>query len=323
MTDIKKLLEFGQSFCVYPFLHLHIDTEKNLRLCCISKDAVQKNNLDFNSIEFDNIRKKLIENKKIKNCEKCYNLEKNKTISPRQKAIVEFKDQIEDIFNNNQFDPIWYDLRISNNCNLTCQMCNYKESSSIAKKLGYNNSHLSYEPDIDINPDVRRIYLAGGEPFLIKKFVKYLEQVKNINCEIVVNTNGTIVTNGLLNQLKRFKNVNITLSLDGYDSLNEKIRQGSNWIDIDRNIDIFLQNNFSIHVNTVVQKDNINHLLELNDYLESKNISKWSLSPINGCENLVVDKNHVDFEKIEILKTKKLISQNVSNVLFLNNILKN
>jgi organic radical activating enzyme len=48
---------------------------------------------------------------------------------------------------------------------------------------------FQHEPDIEINPDAKRIYLAGGEPFMIKSFSRLLETIDNKECEIVINTN--------------------------------------------------------------------------------------------------------------------------------------
>ena len=68
----------------------------------------------------------------------------------------------------------------------------------------------------------------------------------------------------MIDSLSRFKNVSITLSLDGYNEINSSIRKNSDWNTIDKNIDLFKSLGYGIHINTVVQKDNINNLQSVN-----------------------------------------------------------
>ena len=73
-------------------------------------------------------------------------------------------------------------------------MCDAKSSSSIAKRQGINRPFLTWEQGDDINHDSVRVYLAGGEPFLIKSFSDSLNKITNMDCEIVINTNCTTLT---------------------------------------------------------------------------------------------------------------------------------
>lgn len=315
---INNSLKYGQTLCAYAFLHKHINTKNQHKLCCIS-DA-KLNSDDFNSTEMHNIRQAMFDNEPIAGCQKCYNLESQKIVSPRQKSIIDFKNElIETDLSNNKYQPIWYDLRISNNCNLACQMCDAESSSTIAKQLGIDNAYLSFEQNIDINPNSKRIYLAGGEPFLIKKFEKILSAVKNENCEIIVNTNGTIISKNLIQQLIRFKNVCITVSIDGYETVNDKIRKGSNWNTIVKNIHKFQDLGFNLHANTVLQKDNLSSIFDLGVFLDKTNFSKWSINHIGGFPDLKI--NSISKDYYDQLMTLNLIKKNISNITLLKSLL--
>ena len=326
-TNKKEWLRRGNSFCPMPFLHYHVDTQKHKKLCCSADDIIESDS-GFNTENYKDIRNKILRNQKINACKICYDLENKKQISPRQKNIkdtIPFDDllqkQIADHTENIDLKPHWYDLRISNNCNLACIMCGPNSSSTIAKNLNISNSHLSYEPDIDINPNSFRIYLAGGEPFLIKKFVTLLDKITNLDCEIIVNTNGTITTKPMIDSLSRFKNVSITLSLDGYNEINSSIRKNSDWNTIDKNIDLFKSLGYGIHINTVVQKDNINHLYDLGMYIESKNIKLWSLGEVSHVDELLPTKQKINLGNIEKLMTLDIIKNNLQSVNLLKNII--
>lgn len=328
LTKLKSEFKFGQSFCPMPFLHLHVDTYKKQKLCCESKYI--DNDLDqFNSQLLFDIRESLLNNEKINVCSSCYSDEEKQKISHRQRNIKDILphykllfDQIEKHKTNEKINPFWYDLRISNNCNLACQTCDSQSSSTIAKENNIENPHLSFEPDLDINSDSIKIYMAGGEPFLIKKFVSILEKIKNKNCEVVVNTNATILTKTFLNELTKFATVSFTVSVDGYGLLNEKIRKYSVWSIVEKNIDTLISMGFRIDINTVVQKDNINLLCELAEYINNKDIKRWTLTELSGAEEHSLKNAKIDKIHIEKLLTYDIVKNNIESVNYLKHIIK-
>jgi sulfatase maturation enzyme AslB (radical SAM superfamily) len=318
-------LKFNNPFCSYPFLHQHLDTRKQSKLCCFSETDMQSG-FNFNSNEYKEVRDMMLNGDWSVHCQGCQSLEQRKLISPRQKALRDentelLQHQVDKHLAGELLDPYQYDLRISNLCNLACIMCGPKSSSTIAKNLGIDNEFLSYEPDVYINPKANYMYLAGGEPFLIKKFSALLNKIENTNCKVVINTNGTIVTDHLMKALERFHNVNMTVSIDGYMDLNSKIRIGSNWEAIDKNLIIFKDAGFSLHINTVVQKDNINELFELGTFLETVPINKWTLSELTVPEELRYIQN-INKERVERLMTLNLVKTNPETIYLLNSILK-
>lgn len=325
---MQSNLKFNNAFCPLLFLHQYVNTRKESVVCCYSDVDGVLHDLDFNSLEYKEIRNKSLGNEWPAQCVSCQKLELANIISPRQKAIKDFSRDHSDLveqqvllhLKNENLKPYSYDLRISNLCNLTCQMCNETNSSSIAKKNNKDDPFLTYELDMDINPNAVRIYLAGGEPFLIKKFVTFLQRITNLDCEIIVNTNGTIVKTPLLDELTRFYNVNITLSLDGFEDLNSKIRQGSIWEDIVENIHIFNERNFSIHVTTTLQKNNINSLFELGKFLEEKNIPLWTISELIEPIEFHWAKADVDRDQIKRLMELSIVKTNPVTMSLLNKI---
>jgi organic radical activating enzyme len=318
IEQLKKWREPGQSFCPYLFLHYHLDTDKCTKLCCHAQTNINNKRIDFDDKVYNAIREQAVtRNERLtRYCTTCYESEDNGYISLRQRAIddVITHEQVDTVFDQintwkqgDSIKPFWYDLRVSNNCNLACVMCGPLYSSTWAEIRGEKNVHLEQEPDIEINPKTWKIQLVGGEPFMIKKYSKMLSQITNTDCHIIVNTNATIITKPLLDQLKRFKNVWITISLDGYGKLNDKIRKNSSWDTIVENIKIFRECGFNLLVNTVLQAYNINHLYELGVWIENNGIDDWIISPLFKpgylrWQNL----DTIDFESVE--KTLQLYS---------------
>jgi sulfatase maturation enzyme AslB (radical SAM superfamily) len=324
----RDWLKFGNTFCPYPFLHQHIDTRKRKRLCCLSYQEIEKES-GFNTEKYKAIRQSMLDGQPVDACSICYEKESRKEISERQKCIRDMKDyddllsqQISAHQTGRDLMPYWYDLRFSNNCNLRCQMCSPSNSSSIAKALGIDQPYLTNEPEIDINPGAIRIYMSGGEPFMIKKFVDLLDKIDNEDCEIIVNTNGTIVTDPMMRALSRFRDVCITLSIDGYGDLNDKIRLGSRWIDIDTNIDLFNSKGWSLHAQTVLQNDNVNHLIQLAEYIQSKSMRHWTLLELEGQESMKWHSNKdIKINNIKPLLTMPVVNKNVQTLRILRRVL--
>lgn len=324
-------LAFNNPFCPLPFIHQHVNTKKESKVCCFAgEDGYVTTDMDFNADGYKFVRDDILSNKWPSQCSSCKLKEEQKLISPRQNAVRDLylkhknlvDSQIELYKKGHDLQPYYYDLRFSNLCNLACQTCSASNSSTIAKTLKNPDVFLSYEPDMDINPNAVKVYLAGGEPFLIKKFVDFLNKIENTDCEIVVNTNGTIITSGLLIALKRFKTVSITLSLDGYGKLNDKIRIGSNWDQIVKNLQTFKDNGFLIHVNTVIQKDNINELYELGLFLDENGITKWSMYELDDPEEFVWTHAQIDVEKVRKVLELKIVKKNLELTTLINKILK-
>lgn len=330
--QLKEYKQSGQTFCPYLFLHYHLDTDKATKLCCHATNSINGKQIDFNDSLYDNLRKKILNGERLSFCSRCYEAEDNGFTSLRQRCINDIEslrktdflmDQVNKFFAGAKIEPVWYDLRISNNCNLSCIMCGPMYSSTWAKRVGEENAHLLYEPDIEISPNTYKIQLAGGEPFMIKKFAKMLSEIDNTECEIVVNTNATIVTKPLLDQLKRFRNVWIVVSVDGYAELNDRIRRGSDWNTVVKNIKLFQECGFNVLVNTVLQRDNVNHIYELGSFLETIGIEDWIISPLFVPEDMRWEKQeNIFYDGLE--KTIELYSvkRNENSLSLIQHILK-
>jgi len=273
-NKLKEVLKFGNSFCILPFIHEFIDINSTRRVCCHSHshDMITEERLK-------QIRSEMLQNKPIPECSKCVSCESHKVFSERQLNTRHWEKRYPNLINQSITNPYTYsyDLRYSNLCNLRCQTCGPYASSAWAKFLNQEDVYKSWDPDtIEINADAKRIYLAGGEPFMIKSFSHAINNLENKDCEIVINTNATIITNHMLEALKPFNDVCFVLSIDGTGETIEKIRTGCNWETINANIEMLKQKlNCSFMINTVVQKDNIDNIPELAKWIDQKEISIW------------------------------------------------
>ena len=243
---------------------------------------------------------------------------------------------IEALKNDYQLDdskPVYLDLRLGNICNLKCRMCNPYNSTAISKehfdlieddfsyRMIYLRTHSNsaeflkrmsnwYESDffwdqiIELIPNLKKVYLTGGEPTLIKQNYKFMEKIieegLNKEIELFFSINVTNVTEKFLNLISKFEKVQINCSIDAIGKYNDYIRKNSNWDEIDTNFKKLCKiKNLRLFITPTVQVYNILHLHEILYYVEEcrKEFKK----------NIEVDflfLNHPEFLDITILNDK-------------------
>jgi len=145
----------------------------------------------------------------------------------------------------------YLELSYSNLCNYSCIMCDQTFSSSIydlAIKLDkkpihwqinnkkFNNSNIShFDTFLKLAPDIKKVTLIGGEPFLIKEYLTLIKKMSPDACLLIIS-NASVYNKDFINECKRFNNVSIMFSIDGYGIVNEALRLNSKWKTIEKNI---------------------------------------------------------------------------------------
>ena len=219
-------------------------------------------------------------------------------------------------------NPLYLDLRPGNLCNLKCRMCNPGNSSKIElewkklednkdfqKAIGPRSSMFKSKENVLIPWDkkedfwkdmdewmdgLKKLYLTGGEPTLIKNNWKLIDRLiqsgQSQSVSLVFNINCTKVPESLLNTFDQFENVCLNLSLDGYGSVNDYIRDPSRWSQIEDNVKQILRSakgkNVDIRITPVVQVYNILNLCELFQWVDGLN-EKFSL--LKKREGIVIE----------------------------------
>ncbi len=166
----------------------------------------------------------------------------------------------------------YYDLRFGNKCNLACRMCGpmdsdlwYKDWVQMREQSFYYDSHGKVELEqkgnnwFDKNKSyqwyednkfwesleefketLQHIYMAGGEPLLIKEHYKFLERCveSKVSQNIILeyNTNMTVLPDRVLQLWKSFKEVRVGASIDGFGDVLEFQRHPAKWGEIYTNL---------------------------------------------------------------------------------------
>jgi sulfatase maturation enzyme AslB (radical SAM superfamily) len=171
---------------------------------------------------------------------------------------------------------------------------------------------------------VERVNITGGEPFMIPEVLTILDRlllVKDTVC-ISFNTNMTILTEKILSRLEQFKNLEISVSLEGVGVMNNYLRYPSKWEEIAENIQTVQQRIPTAHVsvNHTFQHASVYSLPALAEFCYVNKIS-LHMTLVQGMEWLTFDSVPPDDIKQLILWATKTSLLAQEQKMFIVNIL--
>ena len=284
--DAKKLLT-NKSICALPWTGFELGPNGKVKNCIISKDAIGNiNDTHIKDIMSGtankNLKTQMLADRKPSNCEGCYLQERNKSnlssISSRLYYLKEVAARSDlKLFDSvDSFQLKHVDLRWTNACNQACVYYGEQLSSKWAQELGIKvKSKKESRQEVkdfvfeNIN-NLENVYLAGGEPMLMKENYEFLKLLrdKNKNCSVRVNTNLSTTDTGIFDLLCEFPNVHWTVSLETIEDEYEYIRHHGSWQDFLKNLTVIGKLGHKISFNMLHFILNYKSLFDCIDYLK-------------------------------------------------------
>ena len=253
----------------------------------------------FVSNEIQDLRKDLLNGVKNKACHQCWTDEEaggdslrlmsNRTVGLFSETPL--KTQIENpkVSNINTFD-----LVLGNLCNLKCTMCKPRLSSQLLAEVNLNpelqplypgetfdQTKYNWAKETDfvdwINknlPDAIHIKFAGGEPFIIPWIQTVIDNIPDTQkkkCVLHFTTNLTVVNLGLFENFKKFKEVWLSVSVEGIGDTFEYVRYGHKWETLSTNIRLIKDmniKNLNLMINHVLQTPSYHSILPMTEYFD-------------------------------------------------------
>jgi MoaA/NifB/PqqE/SkfB family radical SAM enzyme len=287
-ADIIPILKENKSFCILPFIHLHVNEKNNIKLCCIADVKETEilgqytQDFDFNTnTRFQEIRRAMLAGERVSMCASCYEYEDQGAKSSRIWDTQEWLQKlnitsIEEV----PTELMYYDIRNDNLCNLSCRMCNPHFSSQLQKEYAtipgwkFKEAPMSFGLNDVVNLDtVKKIYVAGGEPTLMPQFKKFLKRAIDAgrtDIQIRMNTNATNVNKEFRDLLSQFTQVEAIVSIDGFDQVNKYIRWPSDWPTWVENAHALLKITPNMSFNITVSIWNISNLSKLIEFISAE-----------------------------------------------------
>ena len=257
--------------CIQPWLEMQLDYHQTIRPCCFYKyetdqfDFSSDNNLDIEKIwngkYFQNYRKIIIGNEKdAQGCNNCEWVTGQKEVSSKRarenwgkfeiknpknekiymKKLKNFELAKKEFFQKKiilESLPTKIYVNFGNECNYKCTFCYQNAERDAGMNSIVTAEKLIHQKDI-INK-ASTIHLIGGEPLVIKesrKFIDYIINDKDFHdTRLVLYTNGALL-NRYTERLSVFDNLLVTVSMETAGKALEKLRIGSIWSKLEKNI---------------------------------------------------------------------------------------
>ncbi len=161
---------------------------------------------------------------------------------------------------------------LTEHCNLKCEYCIRGELDGANVNVNEFSECIQRN---DFSKD--QILLTGGEPMLHPEFDILLRHALNNAKNVAVNTNGTI---NKFNLMPHSKRLHIQISLDGLETIHDKIRTNGSFELVWRNIQTIERLGICYNIATVVNSSNIEHIEEMIPYLQTlRNMRYWKIEP--------------------------------------------
>lgn len=224
-------------------------------------------------------------------CSKCWQEESVGIESKRQRDNKTYQDRFLLVFHKKELlDPnpnfSEYYVRLGNNCNLRCAICNDVVSTgwgSENKKFGlpYHKKNNIRKTDpiwqhmLDHARYIKLIEFIGGEPLFtnIPLQVDFLQKLIDLgfakSIKLRYHSNGTKFNQELAELWPHFNEVTVWLSIDGKEKSFEYQRYPAEWSVLEQNIKKFkeLSSTFTNFVLKVTCTVSVLNILELEDLL--------------------------------------------------------
>ena len=288
-SDHSNAQNMARNFCENKedhFLELNRDSVESIR----------------NSEYFREVRQQFLKGAVPKACRNCFDresrgLESQRTLENR--VYHEFTEEkargLTQEDGSINLDLQFLELRLGNLCNLKCRMCNpyssskwRKEYEGLAKELpwvreykGVPNTNWTEREEfwqelLQHADSLEHIYINGGEPTLIKRHWRLLEELveqgKAEKIVLIYSLNMTHIPDIAFPLWKQFKNVEIRASIDDLRERNYYIRYPTKWEDVEKSLDRLLSAGVETNILQTVGAMNFYYLDEFHGWAQSRGL---------------------------------------------------
>lgn len=306
ITPEKKefLLKESKSFCMMPWVHLHVSPLGGTLPCCIGSHEYVMGNANesslmesVNSEKMSQLRLDMLNEELNPVCKACHRFEEQGIVSFRQTNNEMFGKYFDEALSFTDvtgelglFKMRYFDIRLSNICNMKCRTCNShfsslweQEDAKQGIKIHNIQKNVRQNYVNDIIPHIQYLdmaYFAGGESLITEEhYIMLEEMIKQNKTDIVLRYNTNLSTlkykdKDLIELWSHFKNkVQLYASIDHYGERAEYMRHGTDWAQIESNFNQLLNTpNISMNINSVVSLFNFVTFGDFYNYILDK---KW------------------------------------------------
>lgn len=201
----------------------------------------------------------------------------------------------------------YFQWHFIDSCNLRCIHCyqNYYESTDLTNDKIFRIAE-TIDRTLSKWGKIGRISLTGGEPFirqdLLLELLNYFECSENFYW-IGILTNGTLINDNIVSQLKNFKKLKeIQVSIDGSSpEIHDKIRGEGSFIEAVNGIRKLKQNGFNVSIMFTIHNMNKDDAINLIELAKNLNVDAITIERVTPMSQDDIEKLYIAPEKLKII----------------------
>jgi len=187
-------------------------------------------------------------------------------------------------------------LITNTSCNQTCSYCFY--NTGLLKNVGGFLNHDNLRKFLD--KGVERMSITGGEPLINPYLFEYIKIATNVSKNVILSTNGKLLTSQVIERLKNLGIKKIFISLDDLSGNFDRKYRGFHALTTVKNA---LQANMRVEISSVITTENIDKIFDLQEFCLENNINFWP-TPL-FCNK----RNKLDLSNLRAKEWKEIIGK--------------
>ena len=261
---------YHPTLCPIPWNGVYIEPDGRVNTCAVAQESLGNiKDTPIQDILTGKVNRSIklhqINKQKPKNCHYCYRVDDlSQDVSTSQSNRSWYKKMCAESVHTGLFDSVdnfkleILDLRWRNTCNLACGYCSPNLSSRWAQEM---QSYPLMPADDQIEQtkawiydqlsNIKHVYLAGGEPLLIKDNLDLLERVQQVNpgIDLRVNTNLINIDTPVYRKILEFPKVKWTVSVENIKDKFYYTRYPGDWAKFESNLDQLISTGADVNFN--------------------------------------------------------------------------
>lgn len=241
------------------------------------------------------------------------NLQKSK--DEDLKDLIQSGILIEDSMDENQlliyhinrskfsYDVLSLLVLTTSDCNLSCKYCFQgleKKSVNMSDEMSVITSEWIKKRTLINNSKIIRVSFFGGEPLYNKKAINIIcqhlfQDLKNVNIEFFLITNGTLFDDEVLNILYKYNFKGIQITLDGTEEIHDKRRpfkSGKGSFSIVFSNFLKIVDFFNVVLVINYDRENLDNIADLLKYISQRGVADRSILLFNPIQHPLVPLEH-------------------------------
>ena len=350
MKNIEEIKN-NKVFCLHPFVTEIKDALGHIKICPAKNNFTTHTEdlqLAWNSDASTELRRNMLSGCRTDvHCESCYALDEQNIPSERTKSLHQVtNEKIEELLSHVtndgkiDIDPEYLELSLGIECESLCVQCNrmssqkWKDTSNFlidsAKhrvikadfrtRYNFDDSKYKWSDDgtsfwstfWEIVPNIKNLYLTGGEPFDSQKVLKLINELSQQSyadgLTITINTTGNYIPEHMWDIFKKFKKVELLFSIDAVGEKAEWLRYPLKWENFTNNVRKTDESNIHYEFTTNVHSLNLAYIPEIYEWFWSLDLKNMSDLPIKFTFNH--RPSYLDVRFVE-QDTKQFINQKI------------